>query len=189
MEQRPEFKNYTTVRIKYRWKSSWPWIRQWFLRYCTKSTVIFAVILDIIPGVSLVAQTVKNPPAMWETWVQSLGWEDPLEKSLAIHFSILVWRIPMDRGAWWASVHRVVKSQTRLSDEAHMLHTKSTGNKEKLSFSKIKTWCAWKTISRVREPTEREKIIVNHLSNKFSKFKRTTTQHMKKPQHPIKMGK
>ena len=43
---------------------------------------------------SLVAQTVKNPPAMQETWVLSLGWEDPLEKGKATHISILAWRIP-----------------------------------------------------------------------------------------------
>ena len=43
---------------------------------------------------SLVAQLEKNPPAMWETWVQSLGWEDPLEKGKASHSSILAWRIP-----------------------------------------------------------------------------------------------
>ena len=43
---------------------------------------------------SLVAQLVKNPPAMRETWVQSLGWEDPLEKEKATHSSILAWRIP-----------------------------------------------------------------------------------------------
>ena len=43
---------------------------------------------------SLVALTEKNPPAMWETWVRSLGWEDPLEKGTAVHFSILAWRIP-----------------------------------------------------------------------------------------------
>ena len=43
---------------------------------------------------SLVAQLVKNPSAMWETWVQSLGWEDPLEKGTATHSTILVWRIP-----------------------------------------------------------------------------------------------
>ena len=43
---------------------------------------------------SLVAQLVKNPPEMWETWVQSLGWEDPLEKEMATYASILVWRIP-----------------------------------------------------------------------------------------------
>ena len=41
-----------------------------------------------------VAQLVKNPPAMWETWVCSLGWEDPLEKGKATHSSILAWRIP-----------------------------------------------------------------------------------------------
>ena len=43
---------------------------------------------------SLVAQTVKNLPAMWKTWLQSLGWEDPLEKGMATHLSILAWRIP-----------------------------------------------------------------------------------------------
>ena len=45
-------------------------------------------------GDSLVAQLVKNPPAMWETWVQPLGLEDPLEKGKATHSSILAWRIP-----------------------------------------------------------------------------------------------
>ena len=65
---------------------------------------------------SLVAQMVKNPPAMRETWVRSLGWEDPLEEGMAIHSSILAWRIPMDRGGWGAIVHGVTKSQTRLSD-------------------------------------------------------------------------
>ena len=43
---------------------------------------------------SLIAQLVKNPPAMQETWVLSLGWEDPLEKGTATHSSILAWRIP-----------------------------------------------------------------------------------------------
>ena len=61
---------------------------------------------------SLVAQMVKNLAATWETTVQSLGWEDPLEEGMATHSSILAWRIPMDRGAWWATVHGVTKSQT-----------------------------------------------------------------------------
>ena len=47
---------------------------------------------------SLVAQMVKHPPAMLETWVQSLGWEDPLEKEMATHSSILAWRIPWTEG-------------------------------------------------------------------------------------------
>ena len=47
-----------------------------------------------IDGASPVAEMVKNLPAMWETWVQSLGWEDPLEKGKATHSSILAWRIP-----------------------------------------------------------------------------------------------
>ena len=65
---------------------------------------------------SLVVQMVKNPPAVWETWVRSLGWEDALEESMASHSSILIWRIPMDRGAWQATVHGVTQSQTQLSD-------------------------------------------------------------------------
>ena len=57
---------------------------------------------------------------MQETWIRSLGWEDPLEEGMATHSNTLAWRIPMDRGAWQASVHGVAKSQTRLSDDAHM---------------------------------------------------------------------
>ena len=59
---------------------------------------------------------VKNPPAMWVTWVQSLGREDPLEEGMATHDGILAWRIPMDRGAWRATVCGVAKSWTQLSD-------------------------------------------------------------------------
>ena len=58
------------------------------------------------------AQTVKNLPAMQETWVRSLGWEDVLEEDMATHSSILAWRIPTDREAWWATVHGVTKSRT-----------------------------------------------------------------------------
>ena len=48
---------------------------------------------------------------MWETWVQSLGWEDPLEEGMVTHSSILAWRIPMDKGAWRATVHGVTNEQ------------------------------------------------------------------------------
>ena len=65
---------------------------------------------------SLVTQTVKNLPAMWETWAWSLGWEDSLEKGMATHSSILVWRIPMDRGVWRATVYEVAKSRIQLND-------------------------------------------------------------------------
>ena len=47
-------------------------------------------------------------------WVPSLGQEDPLEEGMATHSSILAWRIPMDREAWWAALHGVPKSRTRL---------------------------------------------------------------------------
>ena len=64
------------------------------------------------------AQLVKNPPAVQGTWVQSLGWEDPLDEGMATHSSILAWRIPMNREAvaWRDTVHGVEKSQTRLSN-------------------------------------------------------------------------
>ena len=61
---------------------------------------------------SLVAQMVRNLPAMRKTWVRSLGWEDPLEEGMATHSSILAWRIPMDRGAWQATAYRVAKNRT-----------------------------------------------------------------------------
>ena len=60
---------------------------------------------------SLVAQLVKNPPAIWEIWVPSLGWEDPLEKRKATHSSFLAYRIP-----WTGIAHGVTKSRTQLSD-------------------------------------------------------------------------
>ena len=62
------------------------------------------------------AQLAKNLPEMQEIWVQSLGWEDPLEEGMATLSSILAWRIPMDKRAWQATVHGVTKSQTQLSD-------------------------------------------------------------------------
>ena len=65
---------------------------------------------------SLVAQMVRSLPAMWETWVPSLAWEDPLEEGMATHSSVLAWRTPMDRGGWQATVHGVAKSQTQMSD-------------------------------------------------------------------------
>ena len=69
-------------------------------------------------GASLVAQLVKNLPAMQETLVQFLGRKHPLEESMATRSIILAWTIPMDRGAWWATVHRAAKSGTRLTDSA-----------------------------------------------------------------------
>ena len=55
---------------------------------------------------------VKNLPAMQETCVRSLGWDDPLEAGMATHSVILAWRIPRDREAPWATVHGVTKSRT-----------------------------------------------------------------------------
>ena len=68
------------------------------------------------------AQQVKNLPAMQKTqeiWVLSLDWKDPLDKEMATHSSISCLKNPMDRGAWWATVPGVTKSQTQLSDQAH----------------------------------------------------------------------
>ena len=55
-----------------------------------------------------------------ETWVQSLGWEDPLEEKTATHSSILAWENPMDRGAWWATVNGVARELDTLSTHTHV---------------------------------------------------------------------
>ena len=68
-------------------------------------------------GATLMAQTIKNVPAMQETWVQPLGQEDPLEKGMATHSSILAWRMLWtEEPGRLHTVHRVTKSQTRLSN-------------------------------------------------------------------------
>ena len=82
----------------------------------------------------MVAQLVKNPPAMQETWVRSLGWSDTLEEGMATHSSILVWRIPVDRGTWqatvmgsqtvrhdWATKHMQAQNRKRLTDRENRL--------------------------------------------------------------------
>ena len=58
----------------------------------------------------------KESTTMLETWIQSLGWEDPLEEVMATHSSILAWRILMDKGAWRATVRGVTKHQTQPSN-------------------------------------------------------------------------
>ena len=74
---------------------------------------------SIVVQASLVAQTVKDMPAMWETQVQSLGWEDPLEKGMTIHSSILAWRIP-----WAEEPGRLQSIGSQKSDTTEQLtHT------------------------------------------------------------------
>ena len=84
-----------------------------------------------------VAQMVKIRPAMWETWVWSLGWEDSLEEGMETHSSILAWRIPVDRGAWHPAVHRVAES-----DAAEWLsaHTQWLNNKAPKTITVILTF-------------------------------------------------
>ena len=65
---------------------------------------------------SLVAQMVKNLPTVKETWLQSLGWEDPLEEGMTSHFSIFAWRISWTEEP--GGLQRAKKSQTQLSDKA-----------------------------------------------------------------------
>ena len=74
---------------------------------------------EILEAASLVAQMAKSLVVMQETWVQSLGLEDPLEKEMTTHSSILAWRIPMDGVASWPTVHGVAKE----SDTTYQLST------------------------------------------------------------------
>ena len=81
-------------------------------QYCMDS--LYSPVVLFSTMLTSVAQIVKNLPTVWETWIRSLGWEVPLEEGIVTHSNILAWRIPMDRGAWWAAVHRVPKSRTQL---------------------------------------------------------------------------
>ena len=96
----------------------------WIFAYKYLFSFLSFFFLEAIPRSAIVGSygyydpwpITMNPPATWETWVRSLGREKPLEEYMAIHSSILAWRIPTDRGAQWAIVHGVAKSQTWLSD-------------------------------------------------------------------------
>ena len=68
----------------------------------------------------MVAQIVKNLPAMWETWAQSLGWEDPLEKGMATHSIILTWRVPSTEDPVVLQ-SMVWQSHTQLSNQTQQL--------------------------------------------------------------------
>ena len=88
---------------------------------------------------------------MQETQVQSLGWEDPLEKEMATHSSILAWRIPRTEESEWATIHQVAKSWTRLSDSTSLHFTYIT-----LKYNLLPTlWLSFslwvKTLSRSRQ--------------------------------------
>ena len=75
----------------------------------------FQYLLVLTSRASLAAQTVKGLPAMWETWVQSLGPEDPLEKEMATHTTTLAWKIPCTEEQQ-ATVHGITKGQIGLSN-------------------------------------------------------------------------
>ena len=112
-------------------------IQYWFICY---GGILLCVVIDVRS--SLVAQMVKNLPAKWETWVQSLGWKDPLEEGMATHSSFLAWRASMDKGAWWATVHGVPKSRTRLSDFHFLAFNARLGIYQKAPKN---SWCLVRT--------------------------------------------
>ena len=85
------------------------WLRDSVLPTCyfkLRISNITNYCLLFILWASLVAQMVRNLPAVQETWVRSLGWEDPLEEGMVSHSSILARRIAWTEGGWWATVHR-----------------------------------------------------------------------------------
>ena len=94
-------------RIREREKNVLCWIHPNFLAECKPKAF----------RASQVVLVVKNPPANAgdvRKWVRFLGWEDPMAEGIATHSSILAWGIPMDRGAWWATVRGIALNQTQL---------------------------------------------------------------------------
>ena len=88
------------------------------MKICLHSTGKETKFLLAVEWASLVAQLVNNLPAMQETLVRFQGQEDPLEQSVASYSSIIGWRIPVDREAWRATIRRVAKGRTQLSNSA-----------------------------------------------------------------------
>ena len=103
-----------------------------------------------ITGASLVAQLVKNPPAMQQTWVQSLGWEDPLKEGMATHSSMLAWRIPWieERGGLYSSWGRKESDTTEQLSTQHSCYTCNLSKKCTVvalnppNLMKIASWVA-----------------------------------------------
>ena len=115
--------------LPFRYVCTWPFLWAWGESSLASLPLLIRipVPLDLAPTLmtsfnlnylliwaSQVSQIVKNLPAMPESQVKFLDWEDPLEKGLVTHSSILAWRIPWTEE--WATVHGVAKSQTQLSD-------------------------------------------------------------------------
>jgi len=103
------------------------------------------------------SKMIKNPPAMWETWVLSLGWEDPLEKGTGypLHYSCL--ENSMDRGTWRATIHGSTKSRTCLSDFS-------------LHFHQVLPWC-WAAGPGTKEPLPRSPGFLQRSLRSICKFK------------------
>ena len=108
----------------YRNIDTWPWPdlqNKYTRKFATTNVVPLSPFLpngfaESFWGVSLMGQLVKNPPVIWETWIQSLGWKDPLENRMATHPSILVWRIPWTEEPGGLQPMGSQKVGTRLSD-------------------------------------------------------------------------
>ena len=106
---------------------------------------------------------VKNLPAMQETWetqVWFLGWEDPLEKGMATHSSVLAWRIPMDRGVWWATVHgggRVGHNWAKSTFSTHQISLPFRGHNvgvQRIMGMRIQYSHRWHLKGRYNQSTE-----------------------------------
>ena len=104
----------------------------WFINYNKCFILMYKV-------ASLVAQSVKNPPAMWETWVQSLDWEDPLEKEMATHSSILAWRIP------WTETGSLESMDQKESDTTERLSTRCSLVQSIWEFSLVSSQFLYKS--------------------------------------------
>ena len=128
----------------------------WLGKFTTFSDTFHLNNKGLWTGASLVPQTVKNPPAMQEIWVGSLGWADPLEEGMTTHSSILAWRIP-----WTEEPGRLQsmgwQSRTRLSDQAqHSTWTNHTlrvhNHVHHPSSSSATSWFSWHFFPRKLTP-------------------------------------
>ena len=132
----------------------------------------------------------ENPPAMQEpqeTWVQSLGGEDPLEEGMTTHSSILTWRIPSDRGTWWLTVHGVTKSRTQLKRLNTHIHAHTHMHISSVQFSSVQFSSVTQSCLTLCDPMNRSTpgLPVHHHLPEFTQTHVHQVSDAIQPSHPL----
>ena len=140
---------------------------------------------------SLVAQMIKNPPAIWETWVRSLGWEDPLEKGMAAHSSILAWTIPQSVGLQRVRDNWATFTLTDAGKDSRQKENRATEG-ERFRWHRGLPESRDRSVSKLQETvkdTEAWRVSVHGVAKSRPRLRSWTTANWCYGTHNIKVGK